>query len=185
MGKGRWNLTVAIAVYANTPSSSCMMYMIPDFWGGLASIVPKETEQCPVKFFFFSFFFNYYYFIFPLNWDLESRNVEMLSWKDIFKKRVFKVTLPKNSKLISNLLIRQAQTRFAHLHYDQNCCYELFIWQNSNWNRVSLSAVTLKRMRTYILWEKYLQTNHCQIFVQLRFTFCLIKKMDVSWLHYK
>lgn len=46
--------------------------------------------------------------------------------------------------------------------------------------RVSLSAVTLKRVRTDTLLEKYLQTNHCQIFVQLKFAFCLNRKIDMS-----
>lgn len=135
-GKGRWNLTLAVAVLCE--HTLFLLHDVHDnrFLGWVSKYCAKGNWTVSCKVFFFNF-------IFPLNWDLESRNVEMLSWKDMFRK-VFKVTLPQKSKLISNLLIRQAQTRVSHLHYDQYCYYELFIWQNSNWNRVFTVSSDLK-----------------------------------------
>lgn len=87
---------------------------------------------------------------------------------------------PQKLKWIFNPLIRcnfrKAQTKASCPHYDLYCYYSVFIWQSSNWRRSSLSAVTVKHTRTDVALAKYLQTNHCQIFVQLTSTLCWIKK---------
>lgn len=118
----------------------------------IPSIVPKENIQCAVKIFFFTV------------------GLGMLMWTNILVFKPPKIILSCN--LLNKCNSRQAQTRCYHVYNDQYCYYSLSIWQSSIWRSFTVSR-HLNTHKDDTLLKKYLQTNHCGIFVQLRFTLCL------------
>lgn len=135
-----WTMTIAIDVnlYVNTPYPSRMTWQKFCAKG-------KRTMCCKETFFYFLF----------LTWDLVSRSLEMLSWKDIFKKEFLKRFYPKDPNW--TVIYWSDVTQDKHKQDFIICIMTSTVIMNSLFekavigNRVSLSEVTLKHMRTLTL----------------------------------